>query len=172
MKEVRAFVGFCNYFRRMVPNFSRLAGPLIAMTKLSSGWKSGDLPPDAMQSFINMKQALSSGPVVGYLRAGGQYILTVDAATTGLGAILTQATATEEVVISYWSRTLPDHERNYTPYMLEMTAVCSALERFHENVFGRKVIVYTDHRPLLGASTIQKKTINRLVEQMNIYNID
>ena len=172
MKEVRAFVGFCNYFRRMVPNFSRLAGPLIAMTKLSSGWKSGDLPPDAMQSFINMKQALSSGPVVGYSRPGGQYILTVDAATTGLGAILTQATATEEVVISYWSRTLRDHERNYTPYMLEMTAVCSALEHFHENVFGRKVIVYTDHRPLLGASTIQKKTINRLVEQMNIYNID
>ncbi len=80
----------------MVPNFSRLAGPLIAMTKLNSGWKSGDLPPDAMQSFINMKQALSSGPVVGYSRPGGQYILTVDAATTGLGAILTQATATEE----------------------------------------------------------------------------
>ena len=172
MREVRAFVGFCNYFRRMVPNFSRLAGPLISVTKLSSGWKSGELPPEAMQSFINMKQALSSCPVVGYSRTGGQYILTVDAATTGLGAILSQATNNEEVVVSYWSRTLREHEQNYTPYMLEMTAVCSALEHFHENVFGRKVIVYTDHRPLIGASTIQKKTINRLVEKMNIYNID
>ena len=172
MKEVRAFVGFCNYFRRMVPNFSRLAGPLIAMTKLSSGWKSGNLPAEALQSFNDMKQALSSCPVIGYSRSGGKYILTVDAATSGLGAILSQATDTEEVVVSYWSRTLREHEQNYTPYMLEMTAVCSALEHFHENLFGKKVIVYTDHRPLLGASTIQKKTINRLVEKMNIYDID
>jgi hypothetical protein len=56
--------------------------------------------------------------------------------------------------------------------MLEMTPVCSALEHFYENILGRKVIVYTDHRPLPGASTIQKKTINRLVEKMNIYDID
>ena len=172
MKEVRAFVGFCNYFRRMVPNFSRLAGPLIAMTKLTAGWKSGPLPQEALQSFSNMKQALSSRPVIAHSRTGGQYILTVDAATTGLGAILSQVNQGEETIVSYWSRTVRDHERNYTPYMLEMTAVCSALEHFHENVFGKKVIIYTDHRPLLGASTMQKKTINRLVENMNIYNID
>ena len=172
MKEVRAFVGFCNYFRRMVPNFSRMAGPLIAMTKLTSGWKSGQLPPEALQSFEDMKRALSSSPVIGFAKTGGQYILTVDAATTGLGAILSQTHQNEEVIVSYWSRTVREHERNYTPYMLEMTAVCSALEHFHENIFGKRVIVYTDHKPLLGASNIQKKTINRLVENMNIYDID
>ena len=172
MKEVRAFVGFCNYFRRMVPNFSRLARPLISMTKLSSEWKSGPLPAEALKSFEDMKAALSSGPVVSYSRTGGQYILTVDAATSGLGAILSQINNNEETIISYWSRTVREHESNYTPYMLEMTAVCSALEHFHEYIFGKKVIVYTDHRPLLGTSTMQKKTINRLVENMNVYDID
>ena len=68
----------------MVPNFNRLAGPLIAMTKLTAGWKSGPLPQEALQSFANMKQALSSQPVIAHSRTGGQYILTVDAATTGL----------------------------------------------------------------------------------------
>ena len=172
MKEVRAFVGFCNYFRRMIPNFSRLAGPLIAMTRLNSGWKSGTLPPEALQSFKNMKVALSSNPVVGFSRSGAQNILTVDASTTGLGAIFSQILNGEEKIVSYWSRTIREHESNYTPYMLEMTAVCSALEHFHEHVFGKRVVVYTDHRPLLGTSTIQKKTINRLVENMNIYDID
>ena len=172
LKEVRAFIGFCNYFRRMVPNFSRRAGPLISMTKLNSGWKSGPLPQEALSSFEDMKQALSSGPVVGYSRTGGQYVLTVDAATSGLGAILSQVNASEETIVAYWSRTVREHEGNYTPYMLEMTAVCSALEHFHEYIFGKKVIVYTDHRPLIGASTMQKKTINRLVENMNVYNID
>ena len=172
LKEVRAFIGFCNYFRRMVPNFSRRAGPLISMTKLNSGWKSGPLPKEALGSFEDMKQALSSCPVVGYSRTGGQYVLTVDAATSGLGAILSQVNSNEETIVSYWSRTVREHERNYTPYMLEMTAVCSAVEHFHEYIFGKKIIVYTDHRPLIGASTMQKKTINRLVENMNVYNID
>ena len=172
IKEVRAFVGFCNYFRRMVPNFSRLAGPLISMTKMNSGWTAGTLPPEAMKSFVDMKTALSSNPVVGYSRSGAQNILTVDASTTGLGAIFSQILNGEEKIVSFWSRTIREHESNYTPYMLEMTAVCSALEHFHEHVFGKKILIYTDHRPLIGTSTMQKKTINRLVENMNIYDID
>jgi hypothetical protein len=56
--------------------------------------------------------------------------------------------------------------------MLEMTVVCSALKHFQEHIFGKRVVTYTDHRPLLRTSTIQNKTINRLVENMNICNID
>jgi hypothetical protein len=131
LKEVRAFVGFCNFFRRMIPNFSRLAGPLIAMTKLNSGRKSGTLPTEAMQSFNDMKQALSSNPIRGYSRSGAQNILTVDASTTGLGAIFSQILNGEQKIMSYWSRTIREHESNYIPHMLEMTAVCLALEHFH-----------------------------------------
>ena len=172
LKEVRAFIGFCNYFRRMVPNFSRVAAPLIGLTKKTSGWSKGALPQDALISFNDLKQSLCEQPVIGFTRTGGQYVLTVDAATTGLGAILSQIVDDEETIVSYWSRTLREHEKNYTPYMLEMTAVCSALEHFHEYLWGKRTIVYTDHKPLLGTSSIQKKTINRLVEKMNIYNID
>lgn len=172
MTEVRAFIGFCNYFRRMIPNFSRLAAPLINLTKKDSGWKSGPIPSEAQASFDDLKKALSSAPVIGFSKTGGQYILTVDAATTGLGAILSQDYNGKEKVISFWSRTLREHEKNYTPYMLEMTAVCSALEHFHEYLFGKKIIIFTDHKPLLGTSVIQKKTMTRLVEKMNTYDID
>jgi hypothetical protein len=172
MTEVRAFIGFCNYFRRMIGNFSRLAAPLINLTKKDSTWKSGTLPEDALTSFNSLKLALCSAPVIGFSKSGGQYILTVDAATSGLGAILTQSVNNNEKVISYWSRTIRQHERNYTPYMLEMTAVCSALEHFHEYLFGKRIIIFTDHKPLLGTSTIQKKTMTRLVEKMNTYDID
>ena len=172
MTEVRAFIGFCNYFRRMIPNFSRMAAPMINLTKKTSEWKSGPIPPDASKSFESLKLALCSSPVIGFSKTGGQFILTVDAATTGLGAILSQRYKGQEKVISYWSRTLREHEKNYTPYMLEMTAVCSSLEQFHEYVFGKKIIVFTDHKPLLGTSVVQRKTMTRLVEKMNIYDID
>ena len=172
MTEVRAFIGFCNYFRRMIPNFSRMATPLINLTKKTSDWKSGPIPEDAKQSFNNLKTALCTAPVIGFSKSGGQYILTVDAATTGLGAILSQQFEGKEKIISYWSRTIREHEKNYTPYMLEMTAVCSALEHFHEYLFGKKIIIFTDHKPLLGTSVVQRKTMTRLVEKMNIYDID
>ncbi len=138
MTEVRAFIGFCNYFRRMIPNFSRTATPLINLTKKTSDWKSGQILAEAQQSFDNLKLALSNAPVIGLSKTGGQYVLTVDASTTGLGAILSQTFEGKEKVISYWSRTIREHEKNYTPYMLEMTAVCSALEHFHEYLFGKK----------------------------------
>ena len=156
----------------MIQNFSKLAGPLIDLTKKNSDWKSGPLPAEAKESFDKLKIALCSSPVIGFSKTGGQYILTVDASTSGLGAILSQEWNGKEKIISYWSRTICDHERNYTPYMLEMTAVCSALEHFHEYHFGKKIIIFTDHKPLLGTSTIQKKTMTRLVEKMNTYDID
>jgi transposase InsO family protein len=172
LKEVRAFIGFCNYFRRMVLNFSSKASGLVDLTKKDSGWSSGPLPITAQTSFETLKNCLSNNPVIGFSRPGGQYIITADASCQGLGAILSQTYNNEEKVVSFWSRTLREHEKNYTPYMLEMSAVCCALEHFHEYVFGHKIRVYTDHRPLLGTSVLQKKTMNRLVEKMNIYNID
>jgi hypothetical protein len=135
MTDGRAFIGFCNYFRRMIPNFSRTAAPLIKLTKKSSDWKSSQIPADAQQSFDNLKLALCTAPVIGFSKTGGQYVLIVDASTTGLGAILSQTFEGKQKIILYWSRTIREHEKKYTPYTLEMTAVCSALEHFHEYLF-------------------------------------
>ena len=128
MTDVRAFIRFCNYFWRMIPNFSRLAAPLINLTKKTSSWKSGEIPTAAHESFLQLQTALCNIPVIGFSRMGGQYVLTVDTATTGLGVIFSQQFENEKKVISYWSRTLREHEKNYTPYMLEMTRYTVAVK--------------------------------------------
>ena len=33
VKEVRSFVGMCSYYRRFIPNFSKIAEPIIDLTK-------------------------------------------------------------------------------------------------------------------------------------------
>jgi hypothetical protein len=121
----------------MIPNFSRTATPLINLTKKTSDWKSGQIPAEAQHSFDNLKLALCTAPVIGFSKTGGQYVLTVDASTTGLGSILSQTFEGKEKIIFNWSRTIREHEKNYTPYMLEMKAVCSALKHFHEYLFGK-----------------------------------
>ena len=50
VKEVRQFLGLCNFFRNHVRNFSQLSGPLTEMIKKECHWKGGELPPEAMKA--------------------------------------------------------------------------------------------------------------------------
>jgi len=101
----------------------------------------------------------------------------VDAATGngvndgGLGAILTQTDEKgKERVIAYASRALIKHEKNYTPFLLEMLAASWAMDYFDTYLKGRKFKLFTDHKPLEKLSTIHSKIFYRLQEQMNIFD--
>jgi hypothetical protein len=133
--EVRQFLGLCNYFRTHVRNFSALAGPLNFLTSKKAGWRGGPLPPDAKASFHALKDALISEPVVAYPRSDRQFHLYVDAATGGannsggFGAILGQLNNDKQLqVVAYASRSLKDHEKNYTPYLAELNAAAWAID--------------------------------------------
>ena len=47
VKEVRQFLGLCNFFRNHVRNFSQISAPLTEMTKKECHWKGGELPAKA-----------------------------------------------------------------------------------------------------------------------------
>ena len=81
----------------------------------------------------------------------------------GMGAILAQIDNKEVFhALSYASKQLIKHKRNYSPYLLEMNAVVWAMEYYQEHLRGRPFIVYTDHKPLESMSTLHTKTLNRL----------
>ena len=67
-----------------------------------------------------------------------------DASYSGSGAVLMQ----EKNVISYASRQLKVHERNYTTHDLELAAIVFALKQWRHYLYGVKCEVYTDHRSL------------------------
>ena len=177
--EVRQFLGLCNYFRTHVKNFSTLAGPLNFLTSKKAGWRGGPLPPDAKDSFNKLKQCLTSEPVVAYPRKDRQFHLYVDAATGGtnssggFGAILGQPDEKGRLhVVAYASRSLKDHERNYTPYLAEQSAAAWAIDHFDVYLRGRKFILYTDHKPMVVKKAIHHKTLSRLEEKMGMYDFE
>ncbi|GKE31373.1 putative reverse transcriptase domain-containing protein [Tanacetum coccineum] len=67
-----------------------------------------------------------------------------DASHKGLGAVLMQ----KEKVIAYASRQLKVHEKNYTTYDLELSAVVFALKMWRSHLYGTKCFVFTDHKSL------------------------
>ena len=110
-------------------NFAQISAPLAGLTRKDIEWKNGPLPEDALKAFKELQTILVSEPVMAYPRRNRPYALITDASLGdsdqkkpgGLGAILTQIdNKGEHQVIAYASRKLVQHEKNYTPYLLEI----------------------------------------------------
>ena len=177
VKEVRQFLGLCNFFRSHVKNFALVSAPLAYLTKKDVKWRRGELPTEALQSFRELQTILCSEPVMDYPRKDRPYCLITDASSGdekhpgGLGAILTQLDEkNEHKVIAYASRKLAKHEKNYTPFLLEMQACIWGMEHFFTYLKGRHFTLFTDHKPLEKLGLVHTKTLNRLQELMNSYD--
>ncbi len=142
-------MGLCNFFRTHIKNFAIIAARLFQLTQKDSGYKGGPLPKEAMDAFCILKNSLTSEPVMAFPRADHQYALITDAATGtaatawGLGASLTQKEKFDNFfAISYASRKLKDHEKNYSPFLLEVAPAVWGMDVFNEYLKGKKFILY------------------------------
>ncbi|QRW17263.1 Retrotransposable element Tf2 protein [Rhizoctonia solani] len=87
VKQVQAFLGFVNYLRRFIPNFSSVARPLHNLTKKETPWSWGDLEEVAFQE---LKLLVTQSPVLIHSNPDLPYYLETDASGVAMGAILSQ----------------------------------------------------------------------------------
>lgn len=78
--------------------------------------------------------------------------LQCDASSYALGAALLQ----DDQPVAYASRSLSKAEQNYPQIEKEALAIRFACKRFHEYIYGKEIIIETDHKPL---ESIFKKVI-------------
>ncbi|GJT28273.1 putative reverse transcriptase domain-containing protein [Tanacetum coccineum] len=95
-------------------------------------------------AFQLLKQKLCSAPILALPKGSEDFIAYCDASKKGLGVVLMQ----REKVISYASRQLKIHEKNYTTHDLELGAVVFALKIWRHYLYGTKCTVFTDHKSL------------------------
>ena len=177
--EVRQFLGLCNFFRGHVENFAQIAAPLNKLTTKNCVWKKGPLPEDAEKAFNLLKTILCSEPILNYPNPDFKYALITDACQGdckkpgGFGAILAQINHEGKFqAVSYASRKLKNHEKNYAPFLLEMSASIWAMEHYSVYLKGKPFNLYTDHKPLVTLKTVHNKTLNRLQELMLTYDFE
>ena len=73
-----------------------------------------------------------------------EYMIFSDASLNGLGCVLMQ----EGKVITYASRQLKPHEKNYPTHDLELAAIVFALKIWRHYLSGEKCFIYIDHKSL------------------------
>ena len=144
VRMVREFLGLAGYYRRFVPNFSKVAGPLHNLTRQ-------DVPfvwtQRCQGAFDSLKDRLTTPPVLAYPCFTKPFVLHTDASGLGLGAVLEQEQEDGRLhPVSYASRTLSKHESRYG--ITDLEGVVWACKHFRAYLLGHRTVVYTDHAPL------------------------
>ena len=143
ISEVRRFLGLASYYRRFVPQFSKIAQPLRALTCKGAAFLWNGETQAAMEQ---LKEKLTQAPVLAYPSFGKPFTLETDASVSGIGAVLSQEQDDSRLhPIAYASRSLSSAERNYSITELETLAVVWAVTHFHSYLYGHSVTILTDH---------------------------
>ena len=161
--EVRSFLGFVSYYRRFIPNFSKVAKPLNKLLQNLEGTLNQKkkfkvhLGPEQKEAFETLQGLCTESPVLAYADFKAPFILHTDASGHGLGAVLYQVQEGEQRAIAYASRSLSRSERNYPVHKLEFLALKWAItDKFHEYLYASQFQVYTDNNPLTYVLTTAK----------------
>jgi hypothetical protein len=141
VSEVRSFLGLAGYYRRFIPNFSKIVKPITELLKKGNKYVWSEACDEA---FKHLKKLLTTSPVLAQPNTTKLFDVYCDASGTSLGGFLMQ----EGRVISYSSRQLRRHEEQYPTHDLELAVVVMALRMWRHYLLGNVVHIYTDHKRL------------------------
>lgn len=145
VREVRSFMGMCSYYRRFVPNFSKIAEPLILLTRKHARFKWNDA---CQSAFDFLKNSLTVVPLLSYPDPNKPYVLYTDASDTCIGACLTQTVETEEKPIYFLSHKLSKSQVKWSTIEKEAFAIHYALQKLDHYLHNAEFVIKTDHKPL------------------------
>ncbi len=150
IKEMQRFLGFANFYRRFIAHYSQLAAPLTSL--LRQKVKSLTWTPEAHRAFTQLKSAFCTAPALSHPDPNLRFVVEVDAATLGVGAVLSQWKGETPVLhpCAYFSRKLSPAEQNYDVGNRELLAIKLALEEWRHWLEGAQhpFVVITDHKNL------------------------
>ena len=114
---------------------------MCALTRKDCEW---NWSPECEAAFEKIKTKHTETPVLSYFDTNKKTELQVDSSKDGIGAVIMQ----EGRPVEYASRYLSPSERNWAQIEKELLSVVFGLERFAQYIYGIKVTVQNDHRPL------------------------
>ncbi|GJR33627.1 putative reverse transcriptase domain-containing protein [Tanacetum coccineum] len=139
--KVCSFLGLAGYYCRFIENFSKIAKSLTILTQKC---KTFDWGEEQELAFQTLKDKLCNAPVLALPDGLEDFVVYCDTSRIGLGCVLIQ----RDKVIAYASRQLKIHEENYTTHDLELSAVVFALKIWRHYLYGKKSVIYMDHKSL------------------------
>jgi transposase InsO family protein len=148
VKGVQSFLGFCNFYRRFIRDYSKVAAPLTQLTRADHEFVFDE---KCQQAFVRLRTLLMNAPLLAHYDVDSQCMLETDASDTVIGAVFSQKGLDGEWhPVAYFSKTMAPAETNYPIYDKEMLAIVKTLQYWRAELEGTKdhITVLTDHKAL------------------------
>jgi len=161
LTEVQSFIGFANFYRCFIQDYSRVARPLTELTKKEAE-KEWAWNPEAETAFKELKQRFTTAPVLAHFDASKPVIIETDVSDFAIGAVLSQRDEENRLhPVVFHSRKFQPAEINYEIHDKELLAVVDAFKHWRRYCEGatHQVQDYSGHQNLEYFTTM--KVLNR-----------
>ncbi|KAK3746315.1 hypothetical protein QZH41_006887 [Actinostola sp. cb2023] len=166
---VHRLIGMVKYLSKFLSDLSQMCEPIRKLTHKDEPW---NWTEKQEQAFQNIKEAVASAPILKYFDAAKPTEGSGDASQHGIGFVLTQ----EDHPITYASRALTSAEQKYSQIEKELLAQVFGLEHNQQYAYGRKITLFTDHKPLVSISkkplSATPKRLQRLLLRLHCYDVE
>jgi hypothetical protein len=157
--DLQVFLGFANYYRRFVKNYSKITTPLTRLLQKDRKFVFNDSP---RQAFKQLKTAFTTAPILAHYQPDRPSTIETDASDFAIAAVISQPDSNNILhPVAFYSRKLTPPELNYEIHDKEMLAIIVALKIWRAYLEGaaHPFTVYTDHKNLEYFATT--KVLNR-----------
>jgi len=159
LTEVQSFLGFANFYRRFIQDYSKIARPLTELTKRTEKWTWTN---EAETAFKELKHRFTSAPILAHFDAQRPVIIETDASDFAIGAILSQRDEEKRLhPVAFHSQKFTPAEINYEIHNKELLAIVDAFKHWRRYCEGatHQVQVFSNHQNLEYFTTT--KVLNR-----------
>ena len=179
LKDLRSFLGKCNYYRSHFQNFAITAALLMAdLNGSSESSHKLNLKEHlvAVASFKALKKLLMSLKLLAYpdFDSLNPFIVDTDYSHEGIGTVLSQVQDGIERPIAFNARLLKSSESQYAPHKGQLLALIFAIDTYKFFLTGRKFLVRTNNSALSSLKTQKdpKGILTRWLRILSTYEFD
>ncbi len=148
-KQLCQFPGMVNFYRRFLPFCTEIMSPLSAVVSVARNPL--HLTDVQLAAMARLKETLANAAILAHPSPGAPVSLMVDASTVAAGASLQQGDVDDPRPLAFFSRKFTATERRYSTFGRELLAAYLSVKHFRHYAEAGKIVVYTDHKPLIHA---------------------
>lgn len=145
LRQLKKFLGICNFYRSLIPNCAKIVDCLEKLTCKGMKFKWNTQCDEA---FNQIREIFINKPFVIQPNLNETFYLNTDCSSKFLSGILCQKVDGKLRPIKFFSRRLKNTQQKYAATKLELLAIIESVRYFKDYLYGKQFIILSDHMPL------------------------
>lgn len=145
-KKLQHFLGMVNYYRKFIPELSRIAKPLTLRTSIKIAF---DFDEECRAAFNKIKEILANDVTLKMPKFNERFYISCDASNTAIAAVLAQGEPPNDRPIQFFSKSLQPAQQKWMAMERECLALTMAVKEFAPYLQGREFTLITDNLALV-----------------------